>query len=139
MSFSPRDAERLAESADKDRSILHSLYCANCGFNLRFRKYVDRCPECNSPYNARPTVMKGIFRPDDAVFPVRDIPLILVALGLGLWILVRAFKPVNDWLIILGGGLTLVGLRYSWVKVGEIRRFYRYWRIRQRIKLEEGE
>jgi len=137
MSIGSRDVERIAESADADRKILHSLYCANCGFNLRYRKFVDRCPECNSPYNARPTVLMGIFRPDDAVFPGRDIPLILIALGLGAWILAGAFRPVNDWLILIGGGLAAVGLRYSWMKFGEIRRFYRCWCVRQRIKREE--
>ena len=67
------ELERLSAELYADRIIVTSLYCAQCGYNLRTLPYVYRCPECGSDYNARALKMDGIFFPDLGFFPFGDL------------------------------------------------------------------
>ena len=61
MVLSENELDRLADEMYLDRRIAHSVYCGECGYNLRTLPYAGRCPECGGEYNARPLIMKGIF------------------------------------------------------------------------------
>ena len=137
MSLGPDEVNRIVDAVDADRTISKSVYCGECGYNLRYRKFIDRCPECGNRYNARPGVMKGILTSDDASFPGSHLALILACLIMGIWVLSHAFTPVNDWLIIIGGGLTLVALRSALSIYGDLKRYVRYARIRRRIERDQ--
>jgi len=95
------DLEQIADDLYKDRRIIGSVYCGNCGYNLRTLPYVYTCPECGSKYNARPLVMQGIFAPYEIEFPFRDIMVTLIC---GLGTLAFAAKTINafsvQWLVL---------------------------------------
>jgi hypothetical protein len=83
--------------------------------------------------------MKGILTSEDAQFPLGHVALIVVALVMGLWILRHAFTPVNDWLIILGAGFTLIALWSAYHIYDDLKRYVRYVRILRRIEREARE
>ena len=139
MTLGSDELSRMADQVDVDRTIMQSVFCSRCGYNLRYGKYVGRCTECGHPYNARPLVMKGIFSPQDLRFPLSDIVLALSCPVLGAWIIRGAVNPVNDWLLILGSALVLVGLFYVRSACRDLSRFVRFARIRRRIEAEEEE
>ncbi len=73
MVLGSEELERIADELDADRTIMSSLYCGRCGYNLRSLPFVYACPECGSRYNARPLKMEGIFLPHTAFVPAGDI------------------------------------------------------------------
>jgi hypothetical protein len=81
MSPSLSDLDRIADDIFKDRLITGSVYCGRCGYNLRTRPYIDRCPECGGEYNARPLVMRGIFTAYDVAFPFEEIFVALICIA----------------------------------------------------------
>ncbi len=77
MVVSHDELDRLADDIYKNRRITGWMYCGHCGYNLRTLPYVYTCPECGHEYNARPLSMRGIFLPQQATFPLRDLAALL--------------------------------------------------------------
>jgi len=65
------------------QTIPSDLFCANCGYNLRTRAVISRCPECGSDYDARPVKMTGILRDEDVQFPLAAWGLFLLCGAMG--------------------------------------------------------
>jgi len=63
------ELQRISEEVYNDRIIPTSLYCDQCGYNLRHLPYVHACPECGNAYNARPLKMEGVFWGFGSYFP----------------------------------------------------------------------
>lgn len=95
MAFTKQELERYADDVYKDRRISTSIYCGNCGYNLRTLPYLYRCPECGQEYNARPLSQKGIYAPQNTDIPFGDF----AAAGfcaLAVYICARgAFNPLD--------------------------------------------
>ncbi len=136
MSLADRE---LPEGLDPDRTLIHSVYCGNCGFNLRYATYVGRCNECGHPYNARPLTMKGIFTPAALLFPTADVLLALLCSVICFSTLRSALRPVNAWAIFLAVVAGLIAALYSILAVRGLLRFLRALGIMRRIRKEEGE
>lgn len=69
---------RIGRDLEQDRGITRGLHCAGCGYSLRTRPTVGRCPECGGEYDARPLGRRGILQPQDIRFPFDNY-----ALGMG--------------------------------------------------------
>ncbi len=54
-------------------NIDESLYCGACGYNLRTLPTVGRCPECGNGYNTENFPMRGVFLPEERLFPWGDV------------------------------------------------------------------
>lgn len=139
MSLSSDELSRMAEAADADRTILHSVYCGHCGYNLRHGPYVGRCPECGNPYNARPLNMKGIFVPQEVRFPLSGLSLTLFGLVCGGWVIRSGIRLINDWLLILGAALTFLGLYFARATYRDLKRFFHFLRVRRLIENDEDD
>ena len=99
------ELDRLADDIDKDRTITGSIYCGNCGYNLRTLPYAYTCPECGKGYNARPLKMEGVFLPQDTYFPASDTAATLLCAAI-LFVFIRgSIKPVVEYgRLLLGKG-----------------------------------
>ena len=125
------------EGLDPDRTLIHSVYCANCGFNLRYATYVGRCNECGESYNARALFMKGIFIPAAVRFPMGDILVTLLCCVISFSIFRGALRPANPWAIFLAVMVGLIAGTYAFLAVRRLSRFLRAARILRRIRAEE--
>ena len=133
------EMERFADQILADRRISHSVYCGRCGYNLRMATYAGRCPECGNEYNARPTIMKGIFWPYDVQFPMSDILTASMCLLFGGWMIRGGVNPVNDWVLLGGGFLSAMGLFYLRGAYRKMKRYIQYRRVAKYIRQEEEE
>ncbi len=130
--------QELPEGVDPDRIITHSVYCENCGFNLRYATYVGICNECGSPYNARPLKMKGIFLPGSARFPTGDILVALIAGSVSVWAIRAGLRPGNMKMLSLAALSGAIAVSYAAFAVRRAGRFWRAVRVVRRIRTEEG-
>jgi len=131
------ELDRSAQDQDRDRLISGSIYCENCGYNLKTLPYVYNCPECGNGYNARPLMLKGIFKPFEVTFPLWEIvaavfcvPVSVVLLAWGL----RISEPV---VIILGVTFALLSI-LLWFRIWDgVCAFIKARAIARRIRLEQ--
>ncbi len=137
MPIDPHELDRMADLSDAERTIHQSLYCGRCGYNLRYSLYVGRCNECGNPYNARPLSMKGIFLPHELRFPGWDLLVTLACISFGVAVIWGALNPTNDWLLIFGAGLLVLGGVQGRSAIGGIKRYLTFRRVRRRIELDD--
>lgn len=137
MALSSRELDRYAEDVYKDRRITRSVYCGNCGYNLKTLPYVYRCPDCGQEYNARPRVLQGIHQPHLVEIPFGDIASTLFC-GLCVFLLLRqGFFPIGLWRLIavlVFVALTLIFLSQTWSKLAALSKSRR---IAKRIAANE--
>lgn len=117
MSMSPDDLDRLSQAVFTERRIDHSVFCSECGYNLRTLPYAGRCPECGGEYNARPAIRKGIYVSTEVVFPTLELVSVLFFLGWGVpWMVTGAihFVPwkLTFGAVFLAGGIVSAHLFY---------------------------
>ncbi|MFH0980076.1 MAG: hypothetical protein V2A79_00870 [Planctomycetota bacterium] len=109
MGLSSNDIEKLSKDIFTERRLGHSVFCGNCGYNLRTLPYIGRCPECGNEYNARPAVRKGIYVSTEVWFPGVELLCTVFFLGwAGVW-LSTGFKPVVPWQVTFGSVFLIVG------------------------------
>ena len=133
------ELDRLADEIYRDRRITGSVYCGNCGYNLRTLPYMYVCPECGDDYNARPTKMKGIFLPSGTVFPLPDCTATLVFALSTTFLSLNAFKPLDQVSLVIAGFFavfTLLFARQAYIGIG---RYIRAVSIIRRIALDEAD
>ncbi len=114
MALGNAELERIADDMYKGRLLGHAVYCGNCGYNLKTLPYRYVCPECGSEYNARPRKMTGIFVPQEAEFPIRDIFSTLIC-ALCAWGFGRDALPQRDpfWLTVTAV-IAVIGCVFAW-------------------------
>jgi hypothetical protein len=139
MGLSSEELDRLADEMYKQRRITSSVYCGNCGYNLRTLPYNYHCPECGNAYNARPLSMRGIFLPYQYEPPVGDGFYGLIC-GLGALLLAfRAITKTDPWLM----GIAAVFVALTFVFAVKFTRgllgYIKACSIARRIRLEEEE
>ncbi|NOS99080.1 MAG: hypothetical protein HOP29_00445 [Phycisphaerales bacterium] len=139
MVIESSEAERISQGDAAERINLHSVFCGFCGYNLKHGAVIGRCTECGRAYNARPMVMKGIFQPHAHSFPLVWLLQTCVALPMGIWIILGAVSPVNDWLLILGTITAWLGLMSGATAIRRLRLFIRAVRVHYRVEREEDE
>ena len=115
------------------QTIAVNLFCGQCGYNLRTRPIIARCPECGQPYDARPTNMEGILLDKEIRFPFGAWGMFLVCLALGAACMGGAVITQTRWSYIPTGVFVLLAIAYI---VLAVRRTTRYWR--HRVLLREA-
>ena len=102
MPLSDKERNRFEDDILFDRRITQSLYCGNCGYNLKTlpRSYV--CPECGQKYNARRQPMKGIYFPHNVEPPFAQMAGAVISATIAVYLLIGAFKPVNQGRLVVG-------------------------------------
>ncbi len=128
-----------AEGLDPDRTITYSVFCERCGYNLHYSTYVGRCNECGNPYNARPLMMKGIFSPHTLRFPLSDMLLAILCLGIAFVMIRAGINPVSPWRLVFGGVFGLFGILYVRLSARLRSHFIRFSRVLRRVRDEEEE
>jgi hypothetical protein len=136
MGLDSGELERLAEDHLAERIISMDLYCAGCGYNLRTRPYVGRCPECGGLYNARPLHMEGIFNAQLLVFPIGDVVGALLALGLAAAWIPAGIHSRDERLCLLGLILAVIGFFFARSAWRRAARFFHFRGIARRIESE---
>ena len=86
MAAIERDELEMMMDPNRERVIAETLFCAECGYQLRMLPFIGRCPECGNAYNARSRHRKGIFVPELAEFPATDILAALASTAGSLWL-----------------------------------------------------
>ena len=119
MPLSDEERNRLEDDILFDRRIIRSIYCGNCGYNLKTlpRSYV--CPECGQQYNARRQPMKGIYFPHDVEPPFAHVAGALISTTIAVAVLIHAFKPLDKGRLTIG--LIFAGITI-WLAVEAFRR-----------------
>ena len=135
--ISSDEADKLAADMLANRRIAHSVYCGRCGYNLRMATYAGHCTECGNEYNARPTVMKGIFWPHDVQFPMSDILLSALCLLMGGAIIRSGINPVSDWMIFGGSRFAILGLLYLREVYRKLKKYFTARGLLKHINAEE--
>jgi len=137
MPMSSGELDRLADDMYKDRRITGSVYCRDCGYNLKSLPYRHRCPECGNEYNARPLTQTGIFSPHEGDFPYGDIFMFLACAGSAV-VLGWGAMQTRDWWQLFGGGLFVVLALISLNRtINRLVRFFKTGAIIRRIQAEE--
>jgi len=138
MAFSRSEIERLADDQYQGRTIHGSVYCGNCGYNLRTLPYVYTCPECGSGYNARPLQMKGIFQPHDAKIPFGDMATVLFCGASAVLLSARAINTARPEILAFGVALGVLTVIFWYRTVAEFRKLAKNRAIAKRLELESG-
>lgn len=139
MALSTTELERIADDIYRDRLLTLSTYCGDCGYNLKALPYVHTCPECGNQYNARPLLMKGIFLPHAAEFPVGDLFTTLISGAVTGLIGYGAFNPLDAIRIVFGLFFVASTIIFAVQAWGKVKRYAKAIQIIRKIKLEEGE
>ena len=136
MALDGKELESMADDILRDRRIRGSLYCGNCGYNLKTlpRKYV--CPECGHPYSTR-APMRGIFFPHDSEPPLGSVAGILGCGTVAAILITDGVATGNQGEWILGAifaALTLGFVIRAWIR---LKRFLKFREIARRIAVQE--
>ncbi len=109
--------------------IERDVHCGNCGYNLRTRPLIGKCPECGNDYNSRSAYQEGIFRHGSVTFPAATSGLLLLCAGASWASLHQAVVAGVDWAYMPGAAFVLLGLRAVLTWIRQIRLYRRYCRV----------
>ncbi|MBU0718286.1 MAG: transposase, partial [Planctomycetes bacterium] len=131
--------ERLEDDILYDRRITGSMYCANCGYNLKTLPRVYTCPECGSSYNARRQPMEGIFFPSDAEPPISAMAWALGCSVLAILLLVRSFNPFREDIFFVGLIFGVLAVCLIYRASGAVGRFLKFRALAKDIIRRQAE
>ncbi len=137
MPLSNKELDLLADEQYKGRRITNSIYCSECGYNLKTLPYKYQCPECGHTYNARPSVMHGIYLFRQHRFPLFDIAATILSLVGFLISFSVAFNPLNITALSLAVFFDVMMLIFGFRAYHRIKRYFRYRSIARHIAYEE--
>ena len=133
------ELERIADEMYLQRGISDSVYCGNCGYNLRTLPYIYRCPECGNRYNARPLKRTGIFDPYEIEPPIGDIAATVFCTLLAALLVIPALKPLSQGRLLFGSLFVLLKVYFGFKAYWRLKRFLKANAIARRIRMEESE
>ena len=102
MGLSTDDLDKLSRDVFSERRIGYSIYCSQCGYNLRSLPYIGRCTECGSEYNARPAVRKGVYISTEVRFPTVELVCVVFFLGSGVLLAIGGHRQVVPAMLTFG-------------------------------------
>lgn len=139
MSLSTGDLDRLSDDIYRDRRISGSVYCGNCGYNLRTLPYAHACPECGNEYNARALSMKGIFLPHEMSVPVGETLGTLVFAAVAFFLVRGAWNPPIPEQLVFAALPAALSVAYAVVACRRFIRLFKLLGISRRIAEQERE
>jgi hypothetical protein len=138
MALREDEIDRCLDETVAGRSIERSLYCAECGYNVRGLPVIGVCPECGHRYNARRHKMTGIFRPHALALPISEVLSALLSLGVAAVFAAWAVQsPEQGWAflpVLVFGVLGALFVRVSYLKLA---RYVHLRNLVRRIREEE--
>lgn len=111
------------------QTIPSDLFCAKCGYNLRTRPIISRCPECGNDYDARPVKMTGILRDEDVQFPMAAWGLFLLCGAMGGGFIYGWAKLNMAWNLAPAIVLLLMTIAFAIVAIVKTRKFFRHYAL----------
>jgi len=137
MALDSGELERLADDILNDRVISTDLFCAECGYNLRTLRYLGRCPECGSEYNARHLWMKGIFTAGMLRFPAAEYAGGLATLAISAALIASGLRPPSQWMLAFGLAFLGMGGLYARAAWRGTARYLHFWTVARRIEADD--
>lgn len=138
MALREDEIDRCLDETVAGRSIDRSLYCAECGYNVRGLPVIGVCPECGQRYNARRHKMTGIFVPHALAFPVSEIFSALLSLGVaGLFAAWAVQSPEQRWAFLPVLVFGVLGGLFVRVSYRKLVRYAHLWNLARRIQEED--
>lgn len=139
MGLSSEDLDRIADELYLQRRIPNSVYCGNCGYNLRTLPYMYTCPECGNQYNARPLKMRGIFLPYEVEPPLGDaVATVFCGLATAL-LFYYAVSRGDAGLLVISMVFVAILVMRSVKFTRRLTRFLKAASLLRRIEMEEEE
>ena len=139
MSFTSHELDHMADDIYLNRRITGSIFCEECGYNLKTLPYVHRCPECGCDYNARPLTMKGIFLPRNFDFPASRMASALFLLALGGLLAHGANAGRDTVMSVAAAAVVAVGLLRTYQTWQGVLRYWHAKELALRIAKQEAE
>jgi hypothetical protein len=137
MGLTSSELQQLAEDILSDRYISTNLHCSGCGYSLRTLRYVGRCPECGSEYNARKLWKEGVFSAGMLEFPIGNWLGTVLTVGGGGLFLLGWFTLAIDWLLMFAVLSFLLGVFYVRATWKTTARYLHFLDIVRRIEETE--
>jgi len=137
MGLSSDDLDRLSKDVFSERRIGHSIYCGECGYNLRTLSYLGRCPECGNEYNARPAVRKGIYIATEIKFPLVELVCVLFFLGWSVPWLIWGAMGFVPWMLTFGFAFLVAGSISAYLFYRRLGRFLHFCWVARNIRDED--
>jgi hypothetical protein len=119
--------------------IVRDAFCATCGYNLRTRSVVGRCPECGGEYDARPLGRRGILAPQDLRIPYGDYLRFVGCSAGGLLLLHEAIVGGSRWAYFPAIPVLVMGLLFLRHGVKRTVRFVRHRALLRQTEEGEGD
>ncbi len=139
MTLNSQELERLEDELWAGERIFHSLYCGECGYNLRTLPYTGLCPECGGRYNARPLKMDGIFLPQNMELPVLDVLMLAVGLVFSILFSRDSINPYKSGQMFMGIVVLVLSLVFAHRGWSKFARFLKLRSILKQIEAAEDD
>lgn len=130
---------RVGEDLHHDRGIQFNIFCAKCGYNLRTRPTIGRCPECGNEYDARSDKLVGILLGNTHELLPTELGLMVISGAVGIWSLYWAVEEHTLWLCFPGIGFTAMCVAFGWYGVRKMVVAVRTRALLKRARREEAE
>lgn len=137
MALSEKDLDMMAAEDSKGRRITNTLYCSECGYNLKTLPYKYQCPECGNAYDVHPSRMTGIYRYEHGHLPVFDMLAILFFLIACLCTMPFAFDTFHPIVLLLTVFFDVMMILYGFRAYHKFILFLRSRAIARHIASEE--
>ena len=123
----------------QDAGIIRSTFCGKCGYNLRTRPTIGRCPECGNDYDARPQGMQGIFLPQDIRWPWGALGLFLLSSALATPLLTVPSWIGKTWVTVVGLLLAAFAVLFLSSAIRQGRRMLSYRKLLKSVDCQEAD
>ncbi len=134
MGLDTDDLDKAARDVWTERRISYSIYCGQCGYNLRTLRYIGRCPECGNEYNARPAVRQGVHVPGEVRFPSVELVCVLFFLGSALAFGTLGIRPLVPWMVTFGFLSLVVGVISACLFYQQLGRYLRFLWVERHLE-----
>lgn len=137
MVLNEKHLDLIAAEDQLGRRITNTLYCSECGYNLKTLPYKYQCPECGNSYDVHPKNMTGIYLYEMDRFPFFDV-FSTVFLFVGCLITMPyAFNPFNITFLMITLVLDVMAILFAIRSYHRIKRFMRSRSIARHINKQE--
>jgi hypothetical protein len=129
---------QVGKDVEHARGLTYDTFCAGCGYNLRTRPRVGRCPECGNEYDTRPLHLRGLLGMDAKAFPLIGLRDVVLALLVVAPFLVVGLEG-HVWGYYVAGAFALIAAYLGIVFVRGAVRWGRYSALMRQARREQNE
>lgn len=137
MGLSTDDIDTLSRDVFSECYISHSIYCGECGYNLRMLCYIGHCPECGNEYDARPGARKGVFVSTETRFPTTELIYTVFFLFWTAAFGITGFSPIVLWKVVYAFAFLVVGVISAYLFYRQLGRYVHFLWVARNIKHDD--